>query len=61
MNIMNILQLLSIDGVKDGGDENLEGVQEDEIVKKFYKNLKFWILMIFVIGLFFWYFNYLKI
>lgn len=61
MNIMNILQLLSIDGVKDGGDENLEGVQEDKIVKKFYKNLKFWILMIFVIGLFFWYFNYLKI
>ena len=58
---MNILQLLSIDGVKDGGDENLEGVQEDKIVKKFYNNLKFWILMIFVIGLFFWYFNYLKI
>jgi len=49
MSILNILQLLSIDGVRKGGNENLEGVQEDKEVKKFYKKWKFWIIFIFIV------------
>lgn len=57
MNELNFYQLLSIDGVKEGGNENLEGVQEDKAVKRFYKKWWFWLLIVLVIG--FIVFNYL--
>lgn len=49
LNKLNIYQFLSIDGVKEGGNENLEGVQEDKAVKRFYKKWKFWVISIFTI------------
>ena len=56
MNFLNIFQLLSIDGVKEGGNENIDAVQEDKVVKKFYKKFWFWILIVILI-LIVWYFN----
>jgi len=52
MNYFNILkyyQLLSIDGVKEGGSENLNEFK-DEKLNKVYTKWYFWIFILLIIG-----------
>ena len=49
LNFLFIYQLLSIDGVKDGGTENLEDFKKERF-GKFYTKWYFWLLILLIIA-----------
>ena len=51
--LLNFYQLLSIDGVNEGGNENLNILNKDRFINKIYRNKLFWFFAVVFIFLFF--------